>query len=130
MARGNHFDVLGVHWSASPAALKDAHEKLLKEYGAGGKWAALNPGVCRDMVQKVEAAYTQLKDEARRVAYRRTAYPDVDPELLDGLLESQMKALEWRGATEEAQDARQIRHELRASVNVRPPNARPPTERS
>jgi hypothetical protein len=124
MLRGNHFDVLGVHWSASPAALKDAREKLGKEYGPGSKWAKLNPGVCRELLQKVEAAYALLKDEDKRVAYRRTAYPDVDPELLDGLLESQMKALEWRGATEEAQDTRQIRHELRASVAGRPPTQR------
>ncbi|MBW2523745.1 MAG: hypothetical protein JRI23_06195 [Deltaproteobacteria bacterium] len=114
MCRGNHFEAMGVHWSALGPQIEEAYEQLSARLRAGGEWDQADPDSCRGMRERLEEAYSVLSDSAQRLAHRAEQYPDKDTEALDDLLRRRGQALELKGAKGELRETLSKRSELAA----------------
>ncbi|MBI4700308.1 MAG: Hsp70 family protein [Deltaproteobacteria bacterium] len=122
--RANHFEALGVHWSAGTDDVENAYRRLAEQLAPGGPWSEAAPEACRQMRERAEAAYAVLRDPKARIAYRRKAHPDIDFHAIDDLLDQKAKALAMRQADREAEEETQRREELRASWHGPEPRSR------
>ena len=97
MATANHFEALGVHWSATDDEGIEARYRALCElrapHGAASRAA---PEVSASMLDRAKAAYEVLRVEASRKAHRRQAYPDLDYATLRDFLDKKARALAMR----------------------------------
>lgn len=130
MQSGNHFDVLGVHWSAKSAEILGAYSQLARELAADGALASRFPEECRQMRERVDAAYAVLRSETERVTYRRVVVPNIDHQAVSDLLHGTIDSLELRGETQQARAARSTMQELQksrgGSASQAPRASRPP----
>ena len=98
MARSNHFDALGVHWSAQSDDIYVAYQRLCAKAQAGSPWYRAAPNACEQIRAQADAAYEVLRDPQLRMNYRRATFSDMDSAALDDLLDKQTKALAMRAA--------------------------------
>lgn len=96
MEAANYFQVLGVHWSALEDEISAAHKKLQDELAPGTPVFDVAPDACRRMLTRVDEAYACLHDAQRRGAYRRHAYPEMDFEAAEDLVERKRRAVSLR----------------------------------
>lgn len=96
MQESNHFDALGVHWSAGDEEVAEAYGAVLREVVAGGPWDRAAPETCAAIRARAEAAWLVLRESRSRAAYRESAYPDLDADAAATVLEQRMRALSMR----------------------------------
>jgi hypothetical protein len=116
----NHFEALGVHWSAPAEAIDQAYRALVTELAAGGDLDRAAPSACAKMRERARQAYDVLSDPKRRIAHRREAYP-LDYEALSELMEKRADALEMKQAEEQASADRAVAGELSRTGRPKPP---------
>ncbi len=102
----NHFEVLGIHWSAQTDEIQLAYQKIIQLYREGGPNHQANAEATRRIRQRIEDAYAILKNEADRMKYRKVINPNVDLDSVQDILHGTVESLELRGATREAEDAK------------------------
>jgi hypothetical protein len=124
----NHFDVLGVHWSAKTAELETAYDRVRSEFGPATRAFAAAPVACKSILERAETAFRALYDDRARIAYRRSVIPDLDLEAVTDLLTGTAESLEMRGAKDEAQKTRTTIQEIRRSAPPPPIGGRRPTD--
>jgi hypothetical protein len=117
LAAGNHFEALGVHWSAADEAIREAHAARQREIDPAGPWAAAAPEACARMRERVAAAYEVLRDPARRAAHRREAYP-LDFESIADLVEQRASSLSMRQDDDAADRQRRMAADLARSAST------------
>ena len=115
LSSGNHFEALGVHWSASSAEIDEAHRALVAKLAAGGAWAVAAPEACAQMRDRAASAYAVLKDPAARVAHRRAAYP-LDFESIADLVNQQASSISMREDDAAAPSQRSLARELQRTA--------------
>ena len=109
----NHFEVLGVHWSATTEDVVRACEAKKRLLGPGGEWDRAAPATCAELRSLCEAAFDALREQQRRVSYRRAVYPELDLEAVTDLLDQRARALSLRVGDRSAEaDERSTRHTL------------------
>jgi hypothetical protein len=94
--QANYFQALGVHWSALEDEIHAAHAKIREELSPGQPVFEIAPDACRRMLALADEAYACLSDARRRGAYRRQAYPDVDFEAAEDLVDRKRRAVSLR----------------------------------
>jgi len=119
MDAANHFDALGVHWSASLTDAEQAFASLRRELGPGTHEHAENPEACRRMLARAERAVDALRDPTALREYRRSLHPDIDFEALDDLMAKRIVALQMKHEEREVDESRRAR-EVIAAVSLRP----------
>ncbi|HOU89515.1 MAG TPA: DUF4388 domain-containing protein, partial [Polyangiaceae bacterium] len=119
MEAANHFDALGVHWSASVADAELALASLHHELGPGTRANAEHPEACQRMIARAERAVAALREPAKLREYRRSLHPDIDFEALDDLMAKRIEALEMKHDEREVNESRRAR-EVIAAVSMRP----------
>lgn len=92
----NYFQVLGVHWSALEDEIHTAYRKIQDELSPGLPVFQIAPDACKRMLARAGEAYACLAEAQRRGAYRRRAYPDIDFEAAEELVERKRRALSLR----------------------------------
>ena len=92
----NYFQVLGVHWSALEDEIGAAYKKLQEELSPGTPVFDVAPDACRRMLARASEAYACLHDAQRRAAYRRHAYPQMDFDAAEDLVERKRRAVSLR----------------------------------
>lgn len=70
----NHFEALGLHWSAAPRKIAFAFENFKKLYGPGGKFEKANPDLCSKIWVRLVKAHQVLEKAETRRAYRKENY--------------------------------------------------------
>lgn len=126
MADANHFDALGVHWSAHGEAIDAAYQALRHELAPDGERARAAPDACRRMRERAAEAYAVLGNPRARIAYRRKAFP-LDYEALANLMEHRAEAASMRQSDSEARSDRSVADEL-ARTHRRGERADAPSE--
>jgi hypothetical protein len=117
----NHFDVLGVHWSATSSDVETAYQVWMKDLAPEGQWFKAAPAICRQLRERVDAAYKVLHDPYKRVSHRREAYPDINVEATVDLMSQRAQALGFRAKDRQIEiDARSTR-ELITELGGTPP---------
>lgn len=74
IAKANHFEAMGLHWSTPPRKIQPAFEELERLYGPKGEARPEAPEVCDRIWRKVTEAYAVLSEQKRRRAHRKEAY--------------------------------------------------------
>ncbi|MAT28077.1 MAG: hypothetical protein CMN29_24495 [Sandaracinus sp.] len=120
--KGNHFETLRVHWSANHAEIEAAYRAHVEALSPGGELHAHDPASAERLLARVEEAWAELRDERRRVAHRKEAYPTVHYDGLAELLEQKATALSMRDEVSATQARRRLR-ELRSTAEARPRRA-------
>jgi actin-like ATPase involved in cell morphogenesis len=120
--KANHFDALGVHWSAGADEIQTAYESLHHRLSRGTAEYAASPQACTRILKRAEAAATALSDPREAVRFRREACPDIDFDALDDFLVKRIKSLELRTDTRDLKTALNTHHEVVAVSHYRPPN--------
>jgi actin-like ATPase involved in cell morphogenesis len=111
MAFQNHFEALGVHWSATTPDIEKAYRAVVAELAPGSKAAAAAPAACERMRARAEEAHRVLADPTTRTAHRAEAYP-LDFDSITDLAERRAAVLDWRGALGDAARQREVAKEL------------------
>lgn len=70
----DHFQVLGLHWSSSPAEVQPAYQKLRSEYGPSGHRRPADAATAERILKRLEEAHRVLLDTNARRAHRREKY--------------------------------------------------------
>jgi len=117
----NHFDALGVHWSANSDEIAERHERLQAEHAEGEEADRIAPRACARIRARAHRAYECLRDERRRTAYRRQTYQELDFEAASEIVEQHGKSQELRGLDREARRSHDRAKELHRSVERRAP---------
>ncbi len=110
--RGNYFEVLDLHWSATREQVDEAFYRLLDEVGPGTEASQGAPAECGRIVALAEQAHRVLSNNKERARYRDESYPDLDAELVVSTLRGQIEKLASRGDRAASQEALQMRREL------------------
>jgi tetratricopeptide (TPR) repeat protein len=70
----DYFDVLEAHWSARPYEIEASYERLKKQYSISNAEKKATPrllNLSREILEYIEQAYSILRDETKRVHYRK-----------------------------------------------------------
>ncbi len=111
-AQQNHYELLDLHWSATPTEIADACDALAAELLADGPVATAHPVEAAFLLGCVRTARRTLLDPARRVAYRRAMYPRLDAEAIGNLLAHSATALRVQGDDGQAEEIEDLRREI------------------
>jgi len=133
MSSGNHFEALGVHWSATVQEIRAAYGALGEEIDAARE---VDAELAAKMRAAADAAFEVLLDEDRRIAHRLEAYPNVDYAAVADIVEQQAGAASIRGggSSSAARRAREISRTSKRpgrSGSTKPPSkpaSKPPDE--
>jgi hypothetical protein len=115
LAQGNHFEALEVHWSATGEEIAAAYRRMSEQLRQGGRWDSLAPAACARLRARVEEAFRTLSNDEARVRYRRQAYPDINFEAADALVEGRIRSLEMRVDGRGLSEAKSTKKELQIS---------------
>lgn len=102
MFRGmNHFDILGVHWSAHPRNFKQAYEQVKRQYDAAGPGLREAPAevkaLAREVNQLIDSAFGTLQDARRRADYRKQLFDATERQYAADMLVKQGEVALMRG---------------------------------
>jgi actin-like ATPase involved in cell morphogenesis len=120
--KANHFDALGVHWSAANDEIQAAYQSLCRKLARGTPECAASPEACARIVKRAAAAAAALGDPDEIVRLRREACPGVDFDALNDFLEKRVQSLELRTDTRELRTALTTRKEVVVVSHYRPPD--------
>jgi actin-like ATPase involved in cell morphogenesis len=110
----NHFDALGVHWSAGAEEIQAAYQSLCRKLSHGTAEYAAAPETCARILKRAEAAVAALSDPNDILRLRREACPGVDFDALNDFLKKRVESLEMRTDTRELKTALGTRKEVAA----------------
>ncbi len=110
LEKANHFEVLGLHWSALSQEIEAAHAKLSEEFSEEGDAQQSAPAVVKKLRRLVDVAYEVLRDDEQRKVYRTEAYPKLDMRAVKDLLEQKRRALSLR---EDSRPLREVQETIR-----------------
>ncbi len=108
----NHFDALGLHWSASASEIKSAWESFRREFGSGSRWNAIAPDLTTRIIVRGERAWETLQNDVARARHRRELNPDVDMELLAGMVQSRALHFALQNDKEKVEEAMALLREI------------------
>jgi actin-like ATPase involved in cell morphogenesis len=111
-ALANHFELLGVHWSASERDVQAAYERFIAEYGPGTEAAKAASDAANSLLKAASLARDTLMNRGTRIAYLQKVKPDLDFLALAELLKTRSDALELRGSDKEARASSNLLTEL------------------
>lgn len=112
----NHFEALGVHWSAHHRNYRGAWDKLRAELDArkpplqGAPEDAIL--VAREILQHLESAFTTLNDPTQRVLYRKQLFDRTEREYAADMLVKQGEVALMRGDRVGAIESLETAYEL------------------
>lgn len=93
MNQQNHFDVLGVHWTAHPRHYESAYQQAIQAFqSANDSFRLESPDVKRlliDIKKRIDDAYTLLTQEDRRNAYRNQLFDNTERQYAADMLVKQ-----------------------------------------
>jgi hypothetical protein len=112
--KANHFDALGVHWSAGADEIQAAYQSLCRKLSHGTAEHAAAPETCARILRRAEAAVAALSDQSQIMRLRREACPGVDFEALNDFLKKRVESLAMRTDTRELKTALGTRKEVAA----------------
>lgn len=119
----NHFEVLGVHWSAHHRTFAAAYEAMLAEFSvAKGPYRDAPADVqalARRCSQRVKEAYEILVDDGRRAAYRRELFDPTEREYAAHMLVEKGEVELIRGSKVTAIEHLETAFELAPSDRIR-----------
>jgi hypothetical protein len=120
----NHFDALGVHWSATTEQIEAAYAELSRELAPGGDDDREAPEACKAMRDRLRQVVDVVRDPRRRQRYRVTDLADLDLEATIDLLEKRIEALSLRTSDpvsmRDEAEARRILAEVEATQMLKP----------
>lgn len=123
MKSQNHFEVLGVHWSASHRSFGAAAEKAKAQFDADKPpLNAAPPDVkrlAREALKIVEAAQATLEDRDKRIRYRKELFDSTEREYSADMLIKQGEVLLLRGDRMGGIEAFETAYELSPSSRIR-----------
>ena len=97
----NHFDVLGVHWSAHHRSFKQAFDQVKRQYDAAGPGLKDAPvevkALVREVNQVIDAAFGTLQDARRRIDYRKQLFDATERQYAADMLVKQGEVALMRG---------------------------------
>lgn len=96
----NHFEVLGVHWSAHHRNYRPAYEKLRSEFSQRGPFRDLPEELqklVKTIVESIDNAYAVLSDPAKRSAYRKQLFDQTERQYAAEMLVKQGEVALMRG---------------------------------
>ena len=129
-ARSNYLQLLELHWTATPAEVRQAHDKLIAEFGPDTEAAKAAPGAAAEIVQRTREALKTLSDDRTRIRYQMQIDPALDYESLAHLLEGRAHSLEMRGDQSDSTRTERLSHDvtlcLRQSSQFGPGKSSPP----
>jgi hypothetical protein len=132
LASANHFDALGIHWSASGEEVQRAYDAMVEELSRADAWGTA-PEAAKRILERALAAYTVLRHEGSRARYRSQTV-DVDFAAVSSLVEARAKSLSMRmgdaTASRQAMQAQATVNELEKSLASRRPPPKAPSKPS
>ena len=115
----NHFDVLGVHWSAHHRTFRDAYEHMLSDFslvkGPYKDAPAPVQSLARRCAQRVKEAFDVLSDDRRRTDYRQKLFDRTEREYAAQMLVEKGEVALMRGDKVEAIEDLETAYELAPS---------------
>jgi hypothetical protein len=115
--QANHFEALGVHWSAGDGDLQAAFITRRDRFAVGSDADRLDPEGCRQVRAKLETAFEQLRTPKQRAAYRRVAFKGQDFDAVADLEQKRSESLAMRGDVRAAVQSEAVAKELARSID-------------
>ncbi|MCA9555755.1 MAG: hypothetical protein KC933_37335, partial [Myxococcales bacterium] len=102
MFRGmNHFEILGVHWSAHHRTFKQAYEQVKRQYDSGGPGLKDAPvevrTLAREVNSRIDGAFGTLQDPRKRIDYRKQLFDATERQYAADMLVKQGEVALMRG---------------------------------
>jgi hypothetical protein len=119
----NHFEVLGVHWSASHRQYAAAYQKVKRQYDLERAPLKDAPpeikAIARDAAKVVDEAYKTLEDADKRISYRKQLFDATEREYSADMLIKQAEVLILRGDRLAAIESFETAYELNPSSKIK-----------
>lgn len=115
----NHFEVLGVHWTAHPRTFQQALDTRKSELGLPSGAPEEARELARSLLEKYLAAHKTLSDETQRISYRRKLFDKTDREYAARMLVDKGEVASMRGAKLEAIEFFETANEIASSERIR-----------
>jgi hypothetical protein len=112
LERADHFEALGVHWSASIAEIDRAFRNLEEEMRLGGRASQIEPQAAARILARARLAHEAVANEGSRHAYLLDIHPDLDFEAIESVAEDQNQWYAWRGAEDATRETSRLKQEL------------------
>lgn len=101
MREMNHFEVLGVHWSAHHRSYRAAYDKVKREFNLSrGPLKDAPPEIksqIGEIVRIIEDAWSTLSDRAKRIGYRKKLFDETERDYAARMLVEQGEVALMRG---------------------------------
>ncbi|MBI5534756.1 MAG: Hsp70 family protein [Deltaproteobacteria bacterium] len=108
-SHANHFELLGLHWSALEEEIERAYQRMVAEYGPSSEAFREAPDAARTLLEAAKQARAVLAERGSRMAYLQKVKPDLDFLALKELLRTRSEALDLKGQQSEARATDRIR---------------------
>jgi hypothetical protein len=112
LEKADHFEALGVHWSASRAEIERALRHHEEELKPGGRLSQTEPEAAARILERIRLAYQSVAREGDRHAYLLHIHPDLDFEAIESVAEDQNQWYAYRGAAEATEETARLKQEL------------------
>jgi hypothetical protein len=108
----NHFEFLGVHWSADEQEIEASYRRLLAEYGPGTEACKASPDAACTVIKAATIAHETLMNHKHRIEYLQKIKPDLDFLALAELFRTRSEALDLKGQEREARLSDRLRSDV------------------
>lgn len=101
LKRQNHFEILGVHWTAHHRSYRVAFTQAIAQYDAGKPPLSTATdevkAIAKKIVTEIEESFRYLTDAANRTAYRKKLYDQTERAFTADMLIKQGEVMMMRG---------------------------------
>lgn len=119
MHEQNHFDILGVHWSAHPRNYREAWNRARQEFADDEPLLREAPPTIQDLARTalgtIERSFRALKDREQRIRYRNGLFDRTEREYAADMLVKQGEFALMRGDRAQAVECLETAIELNPS---------------
>jgi hypothetical protein len=112
LEKADHFEALGVHWSASRAEIDRALHHHEEELKPGGRWSQIEPEATAQILARIRLAHQSVAREGDRHANLLHIHPDLDFEAIESVAEDQNQWYAYRGAAAATEETSRLKKEL------------------
>jgi hypothetical protein len=123
MSEQNHFEVLGIHWSASHRSFTDANKKIKMrfnfEQGPIGEADRSVKEIARQIHLRIDDAFKILNDRQNRMQYRKKLFDATERQYAAEMLIKQGEVLVMRGDHITGLEAFETAYELAPSNKIK-----------